>query len=54
MYLWLFLKRPPWRTVVPGAGLCLTIWLGYLAWTPGLDARDGRHDHFLNQVESTR
>ena len=39
-----FLKRPPWRTVLPGAAILLCLWCAYLFWTPGLDIRDGRHD----------
>src|SRR5229473_3826873 len=46
--MWQFIKRPPWRTVVPGVGLLLALWFGYVLWTPGLDIRDGRHDRGRN------
>jgi hypothetical protein len=42
------IKRPPWRTVVPGIGFLIAIWLGYRLWTPGLDIRDGRDDRVRN------
>ena len=44
MTVWRKLGRPPWRTVVPGCGLLLAIWLAGSLWHPGLDIRDGRHD----------
>lgn len=44
MNWWLTLKQPPWRTIVPGLLLVLLVPLGYWAWTPGLELRDGRHD----------
>jgi hypothetical protein len=46
--MWRALKRPPWRTLVPGTGLLLALWCGYLLWTPGMDFRDGRHDRGRN------
>ena len=46
--MWERLKRPPWRTVVPGATLLLAFWCGYLLWKPGLDIRNGRHDRGRN------
>jgi hypothetical protein len=44
------IKRPPWRTIVPGLTLILALWLGYLLWSPGLDVRDGRHDRGRNAI----
>jgi len=44
------IKRPPWRTIVPGCCLLLAVWLGYLLWSPGLDVRDGRHDRGRNGI----
>jgi hypothetical protein len=48
-----FLKailRPPWRTII-GGGLLLCIFFGsYLAWQPGSDIRDGRHDLGKNGI----
>lgn len=34
--------------MVPGATLLISLWCGYLLWTPGLDIRDGRHDRGRN------
>lgn len=45
-----FLKRSPWRTVIPGTGLLLALSCGYLLWAPGLDVRDGRHDRGRNAL----
>jgi hypothetical protein len=50
MNMWLFLKRSPWRTVIPGVGLLVALWCGYRLWTPGLDVRDGRHDRGRNAL----
>lgn len=47
---WQTLKRPPWRTVVPGGCLLLALGLGYLLWQPGTDIRDGRHDRGRNAI----
>jgi len=44
------MKRPPWRTIVPGCCLLLAFWSGYLLWRPGLDVRDGRHDRGHNGI----
>lgn len=44
------LLRSPWRTIVPGCGLLLAIWFGYLLWSPGLDVRDGRDDREQNGI----
>ena len=44
------LRRPPWRTIIPGCSLLLAFWVGYLLWTPGLDVRDGRHDRGRNGI----
>jgi len=46
--MWQFLKRPPWRIVVPGATFLAAVWCAYLLWTPGLDLRDGRDDRRHN------
>ncbi len=46
--IWQAISRPPWRTIVPGVGFLLALWLGYMLWTPGLDVRDGRHDRGRN------
>jgi hypothetical protein len=48
--MWLVLKRPPWRTVLPGAIFLLGLAAGYLLWKPGLDVRDGRHDRGRNAL----
>lgn len=50
MTLWQTIKRPPWRTIVPGCGLLIFLWLAYALWTPGLDVRDGRHDRGSNGI----
>jgi hypothetical protein len=44
------LRRPPWRTIFPGCGLILAVYLGYLLWSPGLDVRDGRDDRGHNGI----
>jgi hypothetical protein len=49
-FMWRFLTRPPWRTIVPGASILLLLWCAYLLWSPGLDVRDGRHDRGRNGV----
>ncbi len=48
MRMWQLLKRPPWRTVVPGVTLLVMIWCAYLLGTPGLHLLDGRHDRRHN------
>jgi hypothetical protein len=45
-----FLRRPPWRTIIPGVTFLLIIVVGYLLWSPGLDIRDGRHDKEQNAL----
>src|SRR6267378_3552149 len=50
MNTWQELKRSPWRTIVPGCGLLLAIWFGYLLWSPGLDVRNGSHDREHNGI----
>jgi len=50
MSVWRYILRPPWRTVVPGCGLLLAMWLVYLLWSPGLDVRDGRDDRGRNGI----
>ena len=50
MNIWQNIKRPPWRTVVPGCGLLVAVCVAYLSWHPGLDVRDGRHDRRQNGV----
>ena len=50
MSFWQTIKRPPWRTIVPGCVLFVLLWLAYLFWTPGLDVRDGRHDRASNGI----
>jgi hypothetical protein len=50
MNLWRNMKRPPWRTVIPGCSLLLVLPFGYLLWAPGLDVRDGRHDRSRNGI----
>lgn len=44
------IKRPPWRTIIPGCGLLLLVVIGYWLWSPGLDVRDGRHDRSRNGI----
>ena len=50
MKLWQHLKRPPWRTIIPGCCLPLILSIGYLLWRPGLDIRDGRSDRGHNGI----
>ncbi len=50
MNLWQIIKRPPWRTIVPGCALLLVPGLSYVLWTPGLDVCDGRHDRGRNGI----
>lgn len=50
MNIWQTIKRPPWRTIVPGCSLLLAVWLNYLLWRPGLDVRDGQHDRGRNGI----
>lgn len=45
-----FLKRPPWRTVVPLSALILVAGIGYMAWSPGANVTDGRHDLVQNGI----
>lgn len=44
------IKRPPWRTIVPGCCLLVLVITGYLVWSPGLDIRDGRDDRNHNGI----
>ena len=39
-----WLRRPPWRTIVPGVTVLLAVLAGYTLWQPGKRATDGRHD----------
>jgi hypothetical protein len=48
--MWRILKRPPWRTVIPGLLLLLLVPLGYAVWAPGKEVRDGRHDRGRNGI----
>ena len=50
MSLWQKIKRPPWRTIVPGCGLLLVLIGAYLLWSPGMDVCDGRHDRRQNGI----
>src|SRR6266705_1545381 len=50
MRFWQTIKRPPWRTIVPGCCLLLAVSFGYLLWKPGLDVRDGRDDRGRNGI----
>ena len=50
MNWWRKFQRLPWRTVTAGAGLLLTLFVGYLSWSPGLDVQDGRHDRRRNGI----
>jgi len=50
MKTWQRLRRPPWRTILPGCCLLLSLCLAYLLWTPGLDIRDGRNDRGSNGI----
>lgn len=45
---WLF--QPPWRTVFAGVLVLTALGLGYVAWRPGLDLRDGRYDRKANGI----
>ncbi len=42
------LKRPPWRTLIPGGLVLALLWGAYSLWSPGLKIRDGRHDRERN------
>ena len=44
------IKRPPWRTIIPGCCFLLLVIAGYLLWSPGLDVRDGRDDRNHNGI----
>ena len=44
------IKRPPWRTIIPGCGFIVLVSAGYLLWSPGLDVRDGRDDRNHNGI----
>lgn len=50
MCIWRFIKRPPWRTIIPGCVLLAALWVGYWLWSPGLNVRDGRHDRGRNGI----
>lgn len=45
-----FLRRPPWRTIVPGVAFLLAVFAAYWLWSPGLDVRDGRDDKGQNGI----
>ena len=45
-----FLRRPPWRTIIPGAAFLIVVFAAYFLWFPGLDIRDGRHDKEHNAI----
>lgn len=47
---WRLITRPPWRTIVPTAGVLLVGWGAYLLWQPGLDIRDGHDDLGMNGI----
>ncbi len=42
--LWIAIRRPPWRLVVPLVSFATLVWLGYALWSPGQEVTDGRHD----------
>jgi len=44
------IKRPPWRTIVPGCFFLIVVGAAYLFWSPGLDVRDGRDDRNHNGI----
>ncbi|HTR41978.1 MAG TPA: hypothetical protein VMH87_10225 [Pseudomonadales bacterium] len=50
MNLFQTIKKPPWRTIVPGCILLLAIVAFYHLWTPGLDVQDGRNDRKRNGI----
>src|ERR1041385_2128273 len=50
MQIWQTIKQPPWRIIVAGFLLLLIFCLAYLAWSPGLDVLDGRHDRERNAI----
>lgn len=50
MSLFQKIRKPPWRTIVPGCTLLLTIVAVYHLWTPGLDVQDGRDDRKHNGI----
>jgi hypothetical protein len=50
MNKWHYLKRPPWRTVLPLFLIVGFLGLFYLVWTPGKRVRDGRHDLGSNGI----
>ncbi|MDQ3813353.1 MAG: glycosyl hydrolase family 18 protein [Armatimonadota bacterium] len=47
---WKFIKRPPWRTIVPAVSLLLLLFLAHAVWSPGYDVTDGRHDLSRNGI----
>lgn len=44
------LRRPPWRTIVPGLTLLAALCFAYAVWQPGSDVRDGRDDRRRNGI----
>lgn len=50
MGFWKIVRRPPWRTIVPGIVFLGLIALAYPVWQPGKDIRDGRHDLGKNGI----
>lgn len=46
----IYLRRPPWRTLVPGLVLIGGLFGGYGLWQPGLEIHDGRHDRLRNGI----
>jgi len=50
MNIWRRLKRPPWRTILLLLAIFGIVGLAYLAWSPGMSIRDGRHDLRSNAI----
>ncbi|MFN7141416.1 MAG: hypothetical protein ACK4UN_18975 [Limisphaerales bacterium] len=48
--IWSKLKEPPWRTIVPGCGFLILLFVAFSIWSPGKDIRDGRHDLGQNGI----
>jgi len=44
------IKRPPWRTIVPGVLLILLVPVSYALWRPGKVVEDGGHDRGHNGI----